>query len=259
MASEIKEKVSFLEESLNRFIINSDKALYRLAQSVQSLSDEVRDFKDEMKDFKDEMKVFKDEMKDFKDEMKDFKDEMKVFKDEMKDFKDESQRFQKKLEANIKSNERMIKDMNLQWGNLANRLGTFAEDIAAPNVPRIARELFGEQEELLRAVRYRVRKPGDRKQVYEFDGVVETERKVFLLECKSNVRMDSIKSLPKLIDNFQACFPQYTDKELVTIFASMYIPDDVLKKLTKMGVYAMAMGDRNMELLNFEEIQQKKS
>jgi len=35
------------------------------------------------------------------------------------------------------------KRMNKQWGDLANRLGTLAEDIVAPNIPRIVRDYFG--------------------------------------------------------------------------------------------------------------------
>ncbi|HMO40761.1 MAG TPA: hypothetical protein PKC76_04895 [Saprospiraceae bacterium] len=254
MASELKEKVSFLEETLNRFIINSDKALYRLSDEMQSLSKEMKAFKNEMKEFKDEMKEFKDEMKEFKDEMKTFKDEMKEFKDEMKTFKDF-------VTADIEESRRERREMNKRWGDIANRLGTFAEDIAAPNLPRIAKELFGEQEELYKAVRLRAQyqDANTPKRVYEFDGVLETERKVFLLECKSYIRMDDINAIPKLAERFLGCFPLYREKELITVFASMSIPDNVLKKLTTLEVYAMAMGDDNMNVLNFEAIQNKKA
>lgn len=199
MASELKEKVSFLEETLNRFIINSDKVLYHLSDEIKSLSKEMKEFKNEMQDFKDEMKTFKDF-----------------------------------VTADIEESRRERREMNKRWGDIANRLGTFAEDIAAPNLPRIARELFGEQEELFKAVRLRAQSQDAdaKKLVYEFDGVLETERKVFLLECKSYIRMDDINAIPQLIQRFLACFPLYRQKELVAVFASMSIPDNVLKKLT---------------------------
>lgn len=216
MASEIKEKVSFLEETLNRFIINSDKTLYRLSKKIQNLSDEMKEFKDEMKEFKEFVK------------------------------------------ADIEESRRERKEMNKKWGGLANRLGTFAKDIAAPNLSRIAREYFDEQEEKFKAVRLRVHKENNKEEVYEFDGVLETKNKVFLLECKSTIRMEFINALPNLIQNFKDCFPNYHNKELITIFASMSIPDDVVKKLTKMNIYAMAMGDDNMDLLNFEAIKKKR-
>ena len=49
MTSTIKEKISFLEETLNRFIINSDKILYNLSK--------------EMKDFKEDIRVLKNEVR----------------------------------------------------------------------------------------------------------------------------------------------------------------------------------------------------
>lgn len=251
MATELKEQVSFLEETLNRFIINSDKTLYHLSKEIQNLSDEMKDFKDEMKEFKSEMRGFKDEMKDFKDEMRVFKDGVQDFKIEMKDFKEF-------VLADIEESRRERKEMNKRWGEVTNKLGTFAEDMAFPNVPRIAQEYFDEQTILFKAVRVDVHRPEAEYGVYEFDGIVETENKVFLLESKYTIRMKYIESLPKLIDTFHLCFPQYADKELITLFASMSIPENMLKKLTKMGIYAMALGDDNMDLLNFEALQKKK-
>jgi len=69
-----------------------------------------------------EMREFKAEMRGFKTEMRDFKTEMREFKAEMR----ESQR-----------------DMNRKWGDLAASLGTVVEDIVAPSMPRVLREVFG--------------------------------------------------------------------------------------------------------------------
>ncbi len=243
MASEVRQKVSFLEHTLNNFIINTDKALNRLSK-------EMYEFKEEMKDFKDEMKAFKDEMREFKDEMSGFKNEMSDFKDEMSTFKEF-------VQADIEESRRERREMNKRWGEIAYKLGTFAEDIAAPNLPRLAKENFKEQEERYKAVRVRVQTPQDKDDIYEFDAIFETENKVFLLECKSTIRMEYINAIPELIENFNACFPQYAHKTLIPIFASMSIPDNIVKKLTKMGVYAMAMGDDFMDLLNFDALQKK--
>jgi len=237
MATELKEKVSFLEETLNRFIINSDKTLYRLSKEIQNLSDEMKEFKEEMKDFKDEMRGFKDGVEDFKDEMQSFKDFVL---------------------ADIEKSRRERKEMNKRWGEITNKMGTFAEDVAFPNVPRIAKDYFGDRVILFKAVRMDVHNAKAEYGVYEFDGVVETENRVFLLESKYTARMQAIEKLPKLIDAFRDCFPQYADKELITILASMIIPENILKKLTKMGIYALALGDDNMDLLNFEALQKKK-
>ena len=220
MPATTKERVSRLEETLNRFILNTDRTLYLLSQDT--------------KDFKEEMKDFKDEMKDFKDEMKDFKEEVR---------------------KSIADSEQMRKDMNKKWGELANKLGTFAEDIAAPNIPRIARTKFKETEDHVFMTNLRKDHPTDKAIVYEFDAVLETKHKVFLLETKYTVRNKYIESLPRLIENFKTCFPNYANKELIIIFASMNMHESTVKRLTKMSIYAMAMGAETMELLNFEALQ----
>ncbi len=244
MVEPIEEKVSFLEDTLNRFIIHSDKYLFRMEKSIENLSREMKDFKDEMRGFKDEMKEFKDEMKDFKDEMGEFKDEMKDFKDEMGEFKDE-----------VRSDS---KTMKRQWAELANKLGSFAEDISLPNIPRIAKDFFQEDEILTIMPNVRKRNVLKRGDEYEFDGIVETRNRVFLMEAKFTARMDFVNKLPKTRDNFRAVFPEYSNKELVSIFASMSIPENILKKLTRMNIYALVLGDDNMRLINYEAIQKKK-
>ena len=39
-----------------------------------------------------------------------------------------------------------------------------------------------------------------------------------------------------------------------TKFSSLYLQDDVVEALTKAGIYAMAMKDDTMDLLNFKAI-----
>ncbi|MCB0517449.1 MAG: hypothetical protein KDD27_00855 [Saprospiraceae bacterium] len=220
---EVTEKVDYLEAVLGEFIVQTQRSFIRLER---------------------EMVAFKDEMKEFKDEMKEFKDEMKEFKDEMKEFKDE-------VRADTKS-------MKKQWAEFSEKLGSFAEDISLPNIPRIARDYFNEPDVLTIMPTVRKRNVLKRGDEFEFDGIVETINKIFLMEAKFTVRMDFLNKLPAIQSNFRAVFPEYANKELVFIFASMSIPDNIIKKLTKLGIYALSLGDDNMDLLNFKDIQSKK-
>src|SRR2546425_5660979 len=72
-----------------------------------------------------------------------------------------------------------------QWGEIANKLGTFVEDIVAPNVPRLGKEILatnGEQEELLAAPRVRVWHPHDPSRMREFDYIYATRRGWLIVE-----------------------------------------------------------------------------
>ena len=102
----VKDRVDNLEKTLEEYIRN-------VGNSQMQTEKELREFKDEMSEFKDEMCEFKDEMCEFKDEMSDFKDEMRAFKEEMRE--DRKKAFK-------------------QWGEIANKMGTLAEDFVAPCV-----------------------------------------------------------------------------------------------------------------------------
>ena len=95
----VKDRVDNLEKALEDYIRD-------VGNCQMQTEKELREFKDEMSEFKDEMCEFKDEMSDFKDEMRAFKEEMR--EDRKKAFK--------------------------QWGEIANKMGTLAEDFVAPCV-----------------------------------------------------------------------------------------------------------------------------
>ncbi|QTA83587.1 endonuclease domain-containing protein [Desulfonema limicola] len=218
---EYASKFVSLDMILGQFMISTHKSISRLERSISD---------------------FKDEMKDFKDEMKDFKDEMKDFKDEMTEFKNESERDRKR--------------MNKQWGELANKMGTLVEDIVAPNITGIAKKYFNAEDLEFFAVRVKKANTKNRAVKKEFDIVAVSENYLIVNETKSTPRpeyvRDFINSLPEIKDYF----PEYSDKKIIPIFSSLYIPSDIQAYLTKQGIYAMGMKDETMEILNFEEVKE---
>jgi len=231
--SKVEERVERLESLLGQFIVNTDVALRRLETSLEAFKDEMRAFKDEMRAFKDEMGVFKDEMRAFKDEMRSFKDEMRAFKDEVNEDR---------------------KRMNKMWGELANKMGTLVEDIVAPNIGGIARRYFGCEKLDFFGIRIMKRNVKDENKVREFDVIAVWDGKVIINETKSTPRMDYINEFIEVLEEITDYFPEYKDKEIIPIFSSLYLPDKVVEYLTKKKIYAMAMKDDTMDLLNFEEI-----
>jgi hypothetical protein len=185
--------------------------------------------------FQYQMKLdtFHDEMADFKDEMADFKDEMSVYKDEAR---------------------REIREMNRKWGELANKMGTIVEDIVLPNLPGILREHFGVEETVMVAPRIRRRHPLDRSRTREFDTVIVTDDTVFLNETKSSMRMSHIEHFAGNYHEVTEYFPEYADYTVIPIMSSLYIPPEMVAALTERGIFAMGMGEDNMELLNATEL-----
>ncbi len=147
------------------------------------------------------------------------------------------------------------KAWNQRWGELANRLGTIAEDIVAPNLPRIARDYFGVSTILDFTTRRKVRNRHDPARQREFDAIAVGEEKVLISETKATPRIEYVKQFRQALAELDDYLPEYTGKIIIPIFASLSLGNEVLAYLTRHGIYGMAMGDETMELLNYEEIQ----
>jgi hypothetical protein len=169
-------------------------------------------------------------------------DEMREFKDEMRAFKDESRR------------ER--RQMNKQWGDLANRLGTLVEDIVAPNLPRIAAELFSCDQPDLFAVRVVRWLQGETR---EYDAIVVCPEVVLVNETKSRLLESHVGALLEKLADLPRLFPEYADRRAVGILASLYPEPSVIRRATRKGVLVMGMGDETMEVLNPEAAAPKAS
>src|SRR3990172_7040706 len=176
-----------------------------------------------------EMRGFKDEMREFKDEMKEFKDEMKEFKDEMREDR---------------------RNMNKKWGEIVNKMGSLVEDIVAPNIPRIAREYFKCEDMEFFGLRVTKRNSKDKSKSREFDIIAVCGDTVIINETKSSPRVDYINEFLEILKEVCEYFPEYESKKIIPIFSSLYIPENVVTYLTKVKIYAMAMKDDVMDLLN---------
>ncbi|MCX8087133.1 MAG: hypothetical protein N3C63_09585 [Rhodocyclaceae bacterium] len=225
---------------------------------MAAFKNEMLDFKNEMAAFKNEMLDFKNEMAEFKNEMLDFKDEMAEFKDEMAAFKDEMAEFKRKVDEDIAEMKRERREMNLQWGAIANKLGTIVEDIIYPSCRRIAREHFGAPDEL-EFEGQRIRRPYQRGDRREFDGILVWPGHVMLLEAKATVRPEYLEAFDRFVaeGRFFRYFPEYVGRRLIPIFSSLSLTEDEVAWLTAHRLYAVAMGEEAMALLNGDELQER--
>jgi gas vesicle protein len=248
----LAERVSFLEDLMQRVAYTQMQA----NMSIDQLSKEMREFKDEMHDFKDEMRDFKNEMLEFKDEMRDFKDEMREFKDEMLDFKDEMREFKDEMSEYKDWSKEQITRMNRQWGDLANKLGTVVEDIVAPNIPGIAKRYFGCDELDYIAIRVKKRSIADRSRRREFDAIAACEGIFIVNETKSSPETRDIDQFAEFIGSKELFdyFPEYRECRICPVFSSLYMDEAFVAYLSRKGIYALAMKNDTMDILNFDSM-----
>ncbi len=239
--SDVEERIDDLKQSIQEFVRNVGIEFNKVYNSQLQVHNsqlrteaEMREFKTEMREFKDEMREFKDEMREFKDEMREFKDEMREFKDEMGEFKDATH------QAN--------RDMNRRWGELANKMGTLVEDLVAPSLGRIVKDLTG-QDVVDLSVR---RKRQHNGQSQEFDAIAITaDRQIGLNSTKSSLRSADIDHfIDQELPAFRRFFPEYADYPIVGILASLAVEDSVLNYAERRGLVVLGVGDALMEIKN---------
>lgn len=148
------------------------------------------------------------------------------------------------------------RELARQLGDISYKLGTVVEDIIAPSLRRLARDELGCGDELFYAVRLSKTYVGDSGRKREFDAFYVGEKAVMLNESKATARPEYAKSFAEFIRNgqFFSYFPEYVDKPVVPVFSSLYMSADIVSYLTKQGIYAVAMGDDTMCVLNLDQV-----
>ncbi len=172
----------------------------------------------------------------------------------MEDFKED---MQASREASAKEMKEFKEEMAKKWGDLANRLGTFAEDVVAPNIVPLAHKYFNCPPQpidfMIRSVKTHSKDPG---RVREFDSYAVYSDTVILTETKSTPRSEYINSFAQAITEFYDFFPSYTGKKLIPIFASLSVPENIIKHATRKNIYVMALKGDTMDILNYSDFQE---
>lgn len=171
-------------------------------------------------------------------ESREFKAEMRVFKNEMSEFKNEMRRF--KIES------------NKQWGELANKLGTLAEDIVAPSIPRILRQVTGCAETNMEyaAVRARLWHTADSARYREFDVIAVCGPYLLLNETKSRLSPRDVDDFVELLGEARSFFPHYAEKKITGAIASLYVDESLVHFAEKAGLLVLGLGEELMDVLN---------
>jgi hypothetical protein len=246
----VEERVTSLEDILADFITHTESALDRLSMEMQEFKEESRadrqSIREEMREFRKESEA---DRKSSKEEMQEFKEESRAdrqsMREEMMEFKEEMRLYRERAEADRRS-------MNKQWGALANKMGTLVEDLIAPAAGAVVEKYFG-CEPLIRTERYRKRlKKGDD---FEVDVLVVCEEKVFMIEVRSSPDQQYVNEIIKKASKFMDFFPEYKDRELIPILASLVFEDNLIKHATKKGLYLMSYREWDyMDIINFDAV-----
>ncbi len=243
-----EERIDTIEVMLGRMIIESDKAQRRQEKILTELVALIS--RNEKRAEENRKRAEEDRKQRVEEDRKRAEEHQQCAEEDRK----RAEKYWQRVAEDHRRTREELKQMNKQWGELANKMGTLVEDIVAPNLPRIAKELFGgEIDDFM--LRRTVRNKKDPSRSREFDVIVVCGQHVLLNETKCTVRIDYINGFIEVLAEFTDYFPEYADKHLVPIFASLNIPEDKVNYLSKHQIYALAMGDENMQILNQAAVQ----
>jgi DNA repair exonuclease SbcCD ATPase subunit len=238
-----------------------------MRQAREKSEREIADFKEEMRQARENsergMTTFKEEMRQAREkserEMADFKEEMRQARENsergMTTFKEEMQQSREAFHREMRTELTEFKQqMNKRWGDLANSLGRIVEDIVAPSIPHIINKYFAAQNVYLLSERVVKRRTSPPPRTQEFDVIAVFDDKILINETKSQPRLEYIHKFLQTLTDWQQYFPEYADKKLIPIFSSLHLPAATVAYLTEQKIYALAMREDGMEILNLEEI-----
>ena len=163
-------------------------------------------------------------------------------------------RHSEEMDRDYEEMKREARQHTLEWAQLAERFGRFAEDIVAPNIPRIARESFGITQPEFSAQRVEARHADDASRFREFDLVHAGQGKVIVVETKATARLKHLDLFAELVAELDDYLPQFKNYSVIPIFASMSLSPEFTRRLTRLRIYGMALGERTMELVNLAEV-----
>ena len=231
----LEQRTDRLESILTTFMERTDSSIERLERAIERMEQEGA--RDREAAARDREAAARD-----REESARFRAEMARDREEMKQQADRERR-----------------EMNKRWGELANKMGTVVEDIVAPSIQRLARAVFDCGEPQFFGTRVSLSRGDDRSREREFDALYVGTRAVLLNETKSSPRASDARRFAAFLESgeFACYFPQYRKLPIVAAFSSLSIPDDLVTYLTRRGIYAIAMGDEAMQVLNLDAVRSR--
>lgn len=210
---EIEERVNHLDELMERLI-----------QTVEQTSKEMREFKQEMR-------------QSHEHSTQEMQRSHERFTQEMQQ---SHERFAQEMRQSKK-------DSDKKWGELSNKLGTMAEDLVAPSIPRILKQVTNCSSEIkYSAVRVRKTEP----QNQEFDVVAVCENYIFINETKSTLRAEHIENFYRLMLKIRDYFPEFKENQFIGAIASLYVDETLVRYGEKLGLVVLGFGEELMDVLN---------
>lgn len=147
------------------------------------------------------------------------------------------------------------RELNKQLGEVANKQGRMTEDLVAPSICRILKDVLGcpSSHECSQAERVRRFHPTIKGRRKEFYVIAECDGYILVNETKSKLKPSDIPGLKETIREFRVYFPGYKDLKAIGFLATLDVDESLVKYASREGVLILAVGDELMDVKNEPE------
>jgi len=170
------------------------------------------------------------------------------FQELRKDLADSQQR----NDQGFKELRKKIADSRKELGQISHRLGTIVEDLVAPSLPRVFREIVNcpADVDVLINVRVRRRHPSQKGSMLEIDAMADCENYVLFNETKSQFSPEKVKAFLEKLALVREYFPEYQSHQIRGCIASLYLDKSLVEYASRQGLLALASGEYLMTVQN---------
>jgi hypothetical protein len=185
----------------------------------------------QFKESRDQFKETRDQFKEIRDQSKETDAEIKAVAQQIKE-----------TTAQMKETDRKLKDMGRNLGNIGERFGSFTEGLAYPSLRKVLREKYSIENTVANIV-----KDLPNGGQMEFDAFGYTNGNVnnaVIVEVKSHLQSKHIKEFKAELQKFGKVFPEFADKHLYGILATVRIvPKELKAEIFSNGLHLATIHD----------------
>ena len=162
----------------------------------------------------------------------------------------EREQARKERQQDLQRADQERREFNKRLAELSDSMGTLIEDMVAPCGFKLAQAVFGDQEAQTCAIRLKAKHPANPGEVMELELLAVGPTKVLVVEVKRRVDAAKAEDYRQKLARLPEFFPALAGKTVCAAIASVYIEPSVITFLSRQKLYAIAMGDEVMEVMN---------
>jgi hypothetical protein len=250
-----------MPQILERRVNGLEAVMADLAQAIVQTERQIERTERRVDQTSREMAVFKDEMAVFRDRIDMHSGNLVTYGERLDAHGANLDMYGARLDAAVARIERSIADaakdttkMRREWGELSRRLGTMAEDLVAPSIPRIVRTVLGCPEKSIESIAVRVKRRSsiDHSHMREFDVAVACGEYLLVNETKTRLTPEHVSEFAALLPRVREYFPEYAEKRVIGALASLYVDESLVRHGERQGLIILGFGEDLMDVLNSE-------